>query len=282
MVKTTPTILWTTLLGALCTQTIVWGSLVRPAIAYPSNGDVIIQNQPSPWLIAFDPPQRGVPGRRYGGGTRGEVCADYASLISLIPVSTMGLTAHEKPQLFFYLPVASRDTPIKLLVTKLPDSESPETEEIVIYRTEFQLDMENPGIVGIDLADLDGFPGLEVNQYYHWYLTILCDPVNQSVNPIVDGWIKRIDLDSDQIQTLEGLNGSDRLKFYTEKTLWYDMVAAFSELLSDNRRDTEVQQAWLELLRSENLEQAGRNQVRLYEQPFIPGSGGLRNQLRSD
>ncbi|TVU55707.1 MAG: DUF928 domain-containing protein [Arthrospira sp. PLM2.Bin9] len=277
MVKITPVILWTTVLGALCTQTIVWGSLVRPAIAYPSNRDVIIQNQPSPWLIAFDPPQRGVPGRREGGGTRGTQCADYASLISLIPVSTMGLTAHEKPQLFFYLPVASGDTPIELLVTKLPDSESPETEEIVIYSTQFQLDMENPGIVGIDLGALDGFPGLEVNQYYHWYLTILCDPVNQSVNQIVDGWIKRIDLDSDQIQKLEGLNGSDRLEFYQEKTLWYDMVAAFSELLSDNPRDTQIQDAWLELLRSENLDEAGRNRVRLYEQPFVPGREEFRN-----
>jgi hypothetical protein len=189
----------------------------------------------------------------------------------------MGLTAHEKPQLFFYLPVVSGDTPIELLVTKLPDSESPETEEIVIYSTQFQLDMENPGIVGIDLGALDGFPGLEVNQYYHWYLTILCDPVNQSVNQIVDGWIKRIDLDSDQIQKLEGLNGSDRLEFYKEKTLWYDMVAAFSELLSDHQRDIQIQQAWLELLRSENLEQVGSNRVRLYEQPFVPGREEFRN-----
>lgn len=277
MVKTTPLILWTTVLSALCTQTIVWGSPVRPAIAYPSNRDVIAENQPSPWLIAFDPPRRGVPGRREGGGTRGTQCADYTNLISLIPVSTMGLTAYEKPQLFFYLPVANVDTPIELLVTKLPDSESPEPEEIVIYSTQFQLDMENPGIVGINLGDFDGFPGLEVNQYYHWYLTILCDPVNESVNQIVDGWIKRIDLDSDQIQKLEGLNGSDRLEFYKEKTLWYDMVAAFSELLSDNPRDTQLQDAWLELLRSENLDEAGRNRVRLYEQPFVPGRGGWRN-----
>lgn len=276
MIKTTFSVLRATLFCILCTEAVVLSSSVTPAIANPFNRGTEIQDQtsPQPWLspflLAFDPPNRGVPGRREGGGTRGG-CSEYGTLISLIPVSTMGLTAHEKPELFFYFPVASSDTSIELLLTKLPDSESPDAEEMVIHSTKFKLNVENPGIVGIDLADLDDFPALETDQYYHWYLTILCDQINQAANPVVHGWIQKIDVDSQQMLALQELDVSDRLEFYKEQTLWYDQVAAFSELLSSDPGNVEARDAWLELLRSANLYITSRNRVELYREPFVPG-----------
>jgi hypothetical protein len=183
----------------------------------------------------------------------------------------MGLTAREQPQLFFYFPTVPGDTPIELLLTQLPDPEAENPkEEILVYSTTFQLDIQSAGIVGIDLASLDGFPALETDRDYHWYFTVQCDEENLAANPVVDGWIRRVDLTPEQAEMLQQSDAKERLGFYTREELWYDMVATFSELLSSNPGNWALQEAWLDLLKSADLYITERNKVELYKEPFVP------------
>lgn len=61
---------------------------------------------------AFTPPERGVPGRREGGGTRGIGCP--GSMTALIPESTMGRTASGQPAFFSLYSRESRSKDIRI------------------------------------------------------------------------------------------------------------------------------------------------------------------------
>lgn len=277
MVQTAFSFSRATFFWTLCTPIFIFSRFILPAAAHPSES-VSQPGRLSPVgvearrdvLMAFDPPQRGIPGRREGGGTRGG-CSEYARLTSLIPISTMGLTARERPQLFFYFPTVPKNTPVELLLTQLPpeSAENPD-EEILVHSATFQLDIDNPGIVGIDLASLEGFPALETGQDYHWYLSVVCDEANPAVNPVVHGWIRKVDLNPEQAEILEQSDPKERLEFYTGQELWYDRIAAFSELLSSDPGDLALQAAWSDLLKSAALYITERNRVELYKEPFVP------------
>ncbi|MEB3884336.1 DUF928 domain-containing protein [Lyngbya sp. CCY1209] len=277
MVQTAFSLSRATFFWTFCTQIFIFSASLLPESAHPLES----LSRPGPLspvgvevrreiLTAFEPPQRGIPGRREGGGTRGG-CSEYTRLTSLIPVSTMGLTARERPQLFFYFPTVPENTPVEFLLTQLPpeSAENPD-EEILIHSATFQLDIDNPGIVGIDLASLDGFPALETGRDYHWYLSVVCDEDNPAVNPVVHGWVRKVDLNPAQAEILEQSDPKERLEFYTGQELWYDRVATFSELLSSDPGDPALLEAWSDLLKSADLYITERNQVELYKEPFVP------------
>ncbi len=201
----------------------------------------------------FSPPNRGLPGRREGGGTRGP-CPP--SITALIPTSTMGRTALSQPTLLYYFPVSLENAWVEFELANEDDD--------TLYKTSFKLSNTEPGIVSLNLAEQENAPTLEVNQSYHWYLTIKCDPdsLDASSDVLVHGWINRVALNSSQVSQLEEAQPNEQLQFYAQEALWYEMLNTVAELRRSNPDDLTLKQTWSDLLNSVGLD-------RIAQQPLV-------------
>lgn len=192
----------------------------------------------------FTPPSRGTPGRREGAGTRGR-CP--GGVTALIPTSTLGRTASEKPTIYYYIPTSLEAVWVKF---ELLDEENKP-----LYETNFQMKQTKAGVIGLDLSELKDAPSLEVNTNYHWYLTIRCEPdtLDPSGDIVIDGWINRVALSPTQLKQFEQTEPRERLNLYAEEALWYETVRTLAQLRLSNPEDTIILQRWSELLNSVGL-----------------------------
>ncbi|MEL7036707.1 MAG: DUF928 domain-containing protein [Cyanobacteria bacterium J06592_8] len=192
----------------------------------------------------FTPPSEGIPGRREGAGTRGR-CP--GGLTALIPSSTLGRTASEKPTIYYYLPASLDKVWVKFEL--LDEQDQP------LYETSFEMKEPKSGIIGLNLSELEDAPALEADKTYHWFLTIRCepDPFDPSGNIVVDGWINRVALNSTQLEELDQAEPLERLKFYTKEALWYESVETLVQLRLSNPEESSFEERWVELLTSVGL-----------------------------
>lgn len=213
------------------------------------NGERVQQPaQPSPsgdspftdWN-AFTPPQRGVPGRREGGGTRGIGCP--GSMTALIPESTMGRTASSQPAFFLYIPGTINQ---KILEFEIAD-ESDKT----LYKTTFPLSLDGPGIVGIQWSPDSQFVTLEENKNYRWYIALKCEKNDPSNDLLVSGWINSVTLNAAQkLQLQQTSDPLERLKIYAKQGLWYETLSTLATLKLQDSENDPVKNQWSDLLKS--------------------------------
>jgi hypothetical protein len=157
----------------------------------------------------YQPPVRGKPRGRVGGGARGASAAS-AALVALVPDHT-GETLAAQPSLFFALGALPPEG--AKLVFALTSDES--VEPLV----ESELARPNaPGIQRIDLAryGVELRTGLE----YEWSVALQLDPARRSRDQVTAGWIERVDppagLATNDARALAGAG------------LWYDAFASAS------------------------------------------------------
>lgn len=200
--------------------------------------------------------QRIRPSRnRIGGIARGECGTTDSSIkpIALLPPSSSEIAARnqleveatisEHPTFFVYLPATEAEQVEFLLTTEDPGQ--------IIYETTFDIP-DTPGIVGVKLP-ID-VPALEVSHFYNWSLTMLCDPVDRSSNPSVEGWVERIEPNSFLAMRLQGAHVRDLPAIYSAAGIWQDTLASLAELRYENPNDPELQADWVSLLNSVDLE----------------------------
>lgn len=181
---------------------------------------------------SFTPPDRGVPGRREGGGTRG--CPVGTALIPE-PASTIARTISPQPVFFFYLPAPVSDESANFLLTDEQGNK--------VYEKTFKLSTKQGGIVGIKFLGEPGTPPLEDNKKYNWSL-ILCGTER-------GGWIERVSLSSVQKSELEELNNPlQQLNFYAQQGLWFEAIATLADLRATSPNDPSIQNQWIQLLKS--------------------------------
>ncbi|MBE9177813.1 DUF928 domain-containing protein [Oculatella sp. LEGE 06141] len=199
----------------------------------------------------FVPPQRGLPGRRVGGGTRGGCIAGQTALTALMPESNLSLTVSERPDLFWYLPP---NTAAQLEFTLL------DANDQEVYKTTFQPD-ETGGIMS--LPNPTDLPALEIGLDYHWYFAVICNEQDRSADVVTEGWIQRIEPDTALTQQLETATASDRPALYAAAGIWQDALMTLATLRQSQPHDADVARAWTVLLESVNL-------GHLADQPVVP------------
>ncbi len=216
----------------------------------------------------FEPPSRGIPGRREAGGTRGGGCGTLSSnnprMTALIPESTLGRTASDQPIFFYYVPFTLNNTPI--------DFELTDENDKTLYDQSFILSGATPGIIQIDLSQQQNVPSLQADKNYRWYLTIRCDRDDPSANIVVHGWVKRIQLTALQRAQLAQADPIKRLQLYAQKGLWYETLAMLAQLRSSHPNDASFQTEWSQLLNAVGL-------ARLANQPLVPSQFRLNSRL---
>lgn len=192
----------------------------------------------------YVPPDRGLPGRREGGGTRGNCLRSDTRLLALIPNSNYGTTLSEYPTFFWYVPHTTTQSAEFVLLDE-DDNE--------VYKSTFQIS-ENPGIISHTLPADGTIAPLEIGKDYHWYFSLICDTRDRSGDIFAEGWIQRVEPSPELADQLATSALSDRPTIYAQAGIWYDALSTLANLYQAEPTNSQLANHWLILLRSVGLE----------------------------
>ena len=157
----------------------------------------------------YQPPSRGKPRGRVGGGTRGAGSTSPA-LVALVPDHT-GETVAAQPSLFYALAPLPPDG--AKLVFALTSDES--SEPLI------EAELARPMVAGIQRIDLARY-GVELRSglEYEWSVALALEPDRRSRDQITVGWIERTEPPA-------GLATNDA-RALAAAGFWYDAFASAS------------------------------------------------------
>ncbi len=196
----------------------------------------VLMASPAATAITFEPPGEPAPRQTTAGATRsGEgICLSPGDrLIPLSVPNEIGLTTDDRPTLLVYVP----DTSARVLEVTL----AREDDGTELFRKQVSAPSE-AGIVPVPLDE----HSLEVDTVYQWYVSAICDDVDRSGNPLVNGWVKRVEGDDITSNTTEE---------YAEAGIWHETVLSLYERRQAQPGDDRLAADWRELLRSVGLEE---------------------------
>ncbi len=208
---------------------ILWGyCLPQPAEAQPDD------------TIIYKPPKRGAPGGREGAGTRGFRESLHPGRLG--PENHTGLTSQEQPVLYWYLSQETRH-PVEVILT---DRQS--VKPLLTIRLNPPL---QPGMQRVRLADYNIHlaPGV----LYKWSVSLVRDAAQRSYDVTTAGTIERVELPNELRGQLVQANTMTSARLYATAGLWYDTIAALSELIDTRPQDTALRQQRATVLEQEGL-----------------------------
>jgi len=190
----------------------------------------------------FRPPGGGAPPDSSGGGVRGGglQTPDFIPLVprDAVTKTLWGLTISATPTFFLYVP-AGVSTPIKFYLVNEQEGEML-YEQVVIPPT-------SGGIVSVTLPNQPG-KTLEEGKLYSWYFELQTDQEQPSVNPMINGLVRRIVMSQELSNKLQAAaNDSDRAQVYAANGFWYDLITTAANLRGTNPSN------WEEILNSVGL-----------------------------
>lgn len=194
------------------------------------------------------------PENREGGATRGPCVKGYQPLVALVPLSGVGNTSATYPTIFWYMPqLATEAAPSPTVEFVLRDANKQE-----VYSAKYPLAKNAEGIVGapglmsLNIASI--YP-LQVNQEYHWDVTLRCDSksIDRSQDMFIVGAIKRVAPDPALALRVQRATPQERVALYAKAQLWYETLDAIVELRRDRPNDPLLADAWNKLLNSVDL-----------------------------
>ncbi|MDZ7959805.1 MAG: DUF928 domain-containing protein [Aulosira sp. DedQUE10] len=193
-----------------------------------------------------DQPREGLPGRRIGGGTRGQCFTSVGRLMALVPENNLGFTKKAYPNILFYLPQTSTPAMVEFVLQ--------DENRKSVYEKTFTKSSAG-GIINFSLPDSTSLSPLAVGKKYNWYVSLICDPENRANDIVVDGWIQRVELNSTLTKQLEQTTSPlGRVALYAKAGLWQDALATLAELRSTKPNDSRLAANWTQLLKTQNLD----------------------------
>ncbi|MFQ4137106.1 DUF928 domain-containing protein [Nodosilinea sp. PGN35] len=179
------------------------------------------------------------PGRRVGGGTRGNCSIDSRSLAALNPINNLGITASDRPSLYFSVPTAAAPYHGQFILH--------DADENRLYETTLVAGTES--LLGVHLpANL-----ISAEQDYHWYFVVACNPRDLSQNVVLEGWLRRVPLTPAPAAATLVDAQLDLVKTYQDQGLWSDAIALMVELRQAHPHSAAVQAQWAHLLEALDL-----------------------------
>lgn len=203
--------------------------------------------------------KEGLPGRRIGGGTRGECAVKRPEqLIALVPENNLVLTQQAYPSMLFHIPQTSKPMTIELVVQ---DDNYNVVYDKTLTKNGSDIQTDAGEIINFNLLDSASLPPLVAGKTYRWYLSIICNPKNRSRDIVVDGWIKRVAVDPDFAKKIEQASLAERANLYAKAGLWQDAITTLVELRYAQPRVSTLASSWTKLLKSEKLETIGQESL---------------------
>jgi hypothetical protein len=201
-------------------------------------------------MLVYVPPLRGTPGGRVGGGTR-SVDGEGNILYALAP-DHVGLTIREQPCLYWFIP-KSTNHPIEFTLI-----ESRAIEPLIERR------IAVPEVLGIQCIRLSEYNmHLQKGVLYKWFVSIVPDSDNRSKDTLAGGMIECVDELGQLHQKLNETNKDGVPYVYAEAGLWYDTLAAISNLIDASPSDTSFREQ-----RASLLTQVGLDEVAEFDRDY--------------
>ena len=195
----------------------------------------------------------GLPVHRVGGGSRGNCVADQGQLMALVPENSVGLTASTTPQLFFYVPETTQTHLIEFVVRNQQDE--------LVYETLLKT-TDRAGIIALELPAKLQQAALNTNENYHWYLSMICNQQKRSHDIVVEGWLRRIEMEPAISQKLQNANPLEKANLYQQQGIWHDALSVVAQAQKTSSYPGSAQAKWTELLDALGLKE-------LANQPLI-------------
>ncbi|MGP0591126.1 DUF928 domain-containing protein [Nitrospira sp. T9] len=193
----------------------------------------------------YQPPQRGAPGGRVGGGTRGPM-TDLPLLWALAP-DHIGLSSEVQPRLVWYL---SKPTTYPLEFTLIDElGVTPIIEKRLSSPTE-------SGIHIIQLVDYD--LKLEKGKTYQWFVSLVSDPEHRSADIIGGGMIEVGDVPASLTEELRNANPVEATRLWGQAGFWYDAIGVISTNIQSDPSDAEMHHVRASLLEEVDLDTAAQ------------------------
>lgn len=174
-------------------------------------------------LPVYKLPTRGAPGGRVGGGTRGD---KNVFVLSVLAPDHSGLTISDQPSLYWFIS-GPTSLPVELTVMD-PEGVQP------ILETRLPAPVK-AGVYRVRLADHN--IRLKHGAAYRWFVTLVPDSDRRSKDILAGGAIERVDVPGELKTKLTTANKSELFSLYAEAGLWYDAVAAISDLIEAAPQD---------------------------------------------
>ncbi len=200
-------------------------------------------------------PYEGLPSNRRDGGSRGNCIANGKDFIALVPESPVNLMASVSSQLFFYVPQTEESKIIEFVLR---------TKEDTLVHETFIKTTGQGGIMSVTIPDQFKEDSENFQGYYHWYLSMICDPSERSRDIVLEGWMKLVKLDNRVKEKMELFSPIEKLNLLQQKDIWYDSISLLGEFQKLNPNETTINTEWKQLLDSIGLEELG-------DEPFIEG-----------
>jgi hypothetical protein len=173
--------------------------------------------------IEYQPPRRGAPRTRTGGGTRTD--GAWPSVTVLTPEHT-GLTASAQPNLYWRL---SADVTARFEFVLIDDKQPPP----VWRETVTGAMQQGVHVLSLQAAGVTLQPGVT----YRWSVAIVADPAQRSRDVVSSGTIERVALEPAVQAQLGQVQPQDRARVYAANGLWYDALAALAAQLAAQPED---------------------------------------------
>lgn len=179
---------------------------------------------PASVLVYIPPPNRGAPGARIGGGTRGNQREVF--VLSVLAPDHSGFTTSEQPSLYWFIS-KSTSLPVEFTVMD-PHGVQP------ILETQLPAPV-TAGVHRIRLSDFN--VRLAPGTAYQWFVSVVPDADRRSKDITAGGAIERVEMPEGLKAKVAQAAKSDLPSLYGEAGLWYDTVAALSDLIEAAPQD---------------------------------------------
>jgi len=188
----------------------------------------------------YRPPQRGAPGGRVGGGTRGP-SMDSPLLWALVP-DHVGLSTEVQPQLVWYL---SKATAYPLEFTLID-------EQGVTPVIEKRL--SSPVEAGIHIIRLGAYDvSLEKGKTYQWFVSLISDPTHRSTDVIAGGMIRVGEVPASVGENVRNAKPVEAARLWAQAGFWYDAMGVISVGILGSPSDPEMHALRASLLEEVDL-----------------------------
>jgi len=188
----------------------------------------------------YQPPRRGAPGGRVGGGTRGP-SPGLPLLYALVP-DHLAVTAEEQPPLVWYL---SKATPFPVEFTVV---EAMGVEPIL------EVALSSPTDAGIHILSLAQYDlRLETGKTYQWFVSLIPDPARRSKDIIAGGMLEVERLPENIAEAVKQATPHDATKLLAKAGFWYDAIGVISHGIQANPTDRALHDVRADLLEQVDL-----------------------------
>ncbi len=177
--------------------------------------------------FTYQPPQRGAPRARVGGGTRG-TGGELPELQVLAP-DHVGLTTQAQPTLYWYAysPVVAH---IEFALIN---------EEAIDPLLEVETGaVKVTGVQHLSLADhnITLQPGVP----YQWSVALVMDAGSRSADVVASGVIELIEPDKAANARIAGSHGTGLVATYANEGIWYDALDTISSMIAASPGDQQL------------------------------------------